>query len=185
MVSESEVIPRLVTAIGIGAAIGLERQLRHQVAGLRTHTLVTLACALVMGVSELLHNQVPLATGILSGVGSIGAGAVIRTEASVSGLATAGTVWMCAALGVAVGAGFYLLGITSAVLALLSVEVLGWLERGVAHGDTQSRLHEQEETMRRQAQSAHPPSTAPAPEQGTGHDGLVERPRERWWRWRD
>ena len=189
MLHEVDVVPRLLVALALGVVIGLERQLRHQVAGLRTHALVALACALVMSVSQLLHNQVPLATGILTGVGFIGAGAVIRTEATVVGLSTAGTIWMVAALGITVGAGFYVVAVTAAALTLLTVEVLGWLEHGVVQDEIHRELAQKADTVRRQATvidaltgDAHAATAAPSPAAGAQLLSQAQR-RARWWRW--
>lgn len=120
---------RLLLAAGLGAAIGIERELRRKPAGLRTNILIALGSALFTTMSiELSHGGgTPdrLAANIVTGIGFLGAGAILRSGTSVHGMTTAATIWVNAAVGVAVGAGEYAIaslatGITLAVLALLA-----------------------------------------------------------------
>ncbi len=134
---ELEFIPRLVAAFAIGAVIGAERQRRRKPAGLRTHVLVSLASAILMALSELMREQVPstvgdpvrMAQGVLTGIGFIGAGTIIRQGDTVIGLTTAGTIWMAASLGLVAGAGFYVLALSGALLAVVAINLLGWIDR--------------------------------------------------------
>jgi putative Mg2+ transporter-C (MgtC) family protein len=126
------VLLRLVVAAGLGGAIGFERELRERQAGLRTHLVVCVGSALFTLVSAYGFEDFFTATGtridptriaaqIVSGIGFLGAGAIIRQGLSVRGLTTAATLWLVAAIGMAAGAGFYdAAGITT-VGALLTL----------------------------------------------------------------
>lgn len=147
-----EITFRLVISIVIGAAIGLERETNHQAAGLRTNLVVCVsACLLTIIQGEVsymvlrmgLENpdlQPMLSTDftritaqIVSGIGFLGAGAIITTRAdTISGLTTAATIWGVAGLGIAVGMGYYYLSIIS---CLIMLTVLYVLKRIVRIGD--------------------------------------------------
>jgi putative Mg2+ transporter-C (MgtC) family protein len=134
---ELEFLPRLLVAFVVGGVIGAERQRRGKPAGLRTHVLVATASAVLMSLAELLHEAIPtgasdparIAQGVLAGIGFIGAGTIIRQGDMVIGLTTAGTIWMAAVLGLAAGAGFYVLALSGMALSLLAINVLGRLDR--------------------------------------------------------
>jgi putative Mg2+ transporter-C (MgtC) family protein len=134
---ELEFLPRLLVAFVVGGVIGVERQRRGKPAGLRTHVLVATASAVLMSLAELLHEAIPtgasdparIAQGVLAGIGFIGAGTIIRQGDMVIGLTTAGTIWMAAVLGLAAGAGFYVLALSGMALSLLAINVLGRLDR--------------------------------------------------------
>ena len=111
---------RLAAAAALGGAIGLERELREREAGFRTHMLVSVGAALFTLVSAyawgdfafsqasgVTFDPTRIAAQIVTGIGFIGAGAIIRQGLSVRGLTTAATLWMVAAIGMACGAGFY------------------------------------------------------------------------------
>lgn len=132
-----EFILRLFVAGVLGGLIGLEREYRSKVAGFRTHSLVALGSALFMIVSMFgfddvvageLQRMVRLdpsrvAAGIVSGIGFIGAGAIIFQKNKVRGLTTAAGLWVTAAIGMACGAGMYVLSVVSAVLVLACMEM--------------------------------------------------------------
>jgi putative Mg2+ transporter-C (MgtC) family protein len=133
---------RLVVAAALGGAIGLERELREREAGLRTHLLVTLGAALFTVVSAYAFRNFPysresgivfdptrITAQIVSGIGFLGAGAIIRQGLSVRGLTTAATLWVAAAIGIAAGAGYY----SGAVLATAIVILVLWPLRLVAY----------------------------------------------------
>ncbi len=118
--SLAELTLRIALAAGLGAAIGLERELREREAGLRTHLLVSLGAALFTLVSAygwsdwhfsnaegIVFDPTRIAAQIVTGVGFLGAGAIIRQGLTVRGLTTAATLWAVAAIGMAVGAGYY------------------------------------------------------------------------------
>src|SRR5881227_2331649 len=115
-----EALWRLVAACLLGAAVGFERELRDREAGIRTHLLVSLGSALftivsAYGFHEFLTNggsvvradPTRIAAQIVTGIGFLGAGAIIREGLSVRGLTTAATLWVVAAIGMASGAGYY------------------------------------------------------------------------------
>jgi putative Mg2+ transporter-C (MgtC) family protein len=129
-----EVLLRLALAAGLGAAVGLERELREREAGLRTHLLVSLGSALftitsaygfhaflASGQSVVRADPTRIAAQIVTGIGFLGAGAIIRQGLSVRGLTTAATLWVVAAIGLASGAGYYSAAVTTTVLVLLSL----------------------------------------------------------------
>src|SRR3954470_18521784 len=130
----SEELWRVVVAAGLGGAIVLERELREREAGLRTHLLVsvgsclfTLASAygfnefLVAGGNVVRADPTRIAAQIVTGIGFIGAGAIIREGMSVRGLTTAATLWVVAAVGIASGAGYYSAAVIGTGLVLFSL----------------------------------------------------------------
>ena len=138
-VSDAELISRLLLAALLGAAVGLERELRQKSAGLRTNTLIAVGSALFTAVSiELAEgtaaaDRTRIAAQIVTGIGFLGAGAIMRTGSGISGLTTAATVWVNAAIGMAAGAGEYHLalmatGVTLVVLLALS-PIEAWIDR--------------------------------------------------------
>ena len=128
---------RLAAACIAGGALGLNRNLRHKPAGLRTHALVALGSATVTLVGVLLGNAesvTRIVQGVVTGVGFLGAGVIVhRSEGSqtVSGLTTAASIWMAAMLGVTAGLGFWSLMLSAAVGTLVVLVVGGPLERRV------------------------------------------------------
>jgi putative Mg2+ transporter-C (MgtC) family protein len=125
-----DIFLRLVLAAGLGGAIGLEREYRHKPAGLRTNMLIALGSALfaVLSIEVGAGAGSPdrIAAQVITGIGFLGAGAILRTGDNVHGLTTAATIWVNAAIGMAAGIGEYRVAIgataiTLAVLALLPV----------------------------------------------------------------
>jgi putative Mg2+ transporter-C (MgtC) family protein len=128
MPSDLELLGRLLLAAVLGGAIGAERELNDQAAGLRTHMLLTIGACLFTLVSAYGFGAGPrdpsrLAAQIVTGIGFLGGGAIVRHGLTVKGLTTAASIWATASVGVAVGAGQYLLGVGGAVL--VSVTLLG------------------------------------------------------------
>ena len=124
---------RLLLAAALGAAVGFERELRRKPAGLRTNILITLGSALFTTMSiELaaLKGGTPdrVAAQIVTGIGFLGAGAIMRHRESVHGLTTAATIWVNAAIGVAAGAGEYAMATVAAGITLVVLAALGPLE---------------------------------------------------------
>jgi putative Mg2+ transporter-C (MgtC) family protein len=128
------VLLRLTVAALLGGAIGMERELRERQAGLRTHLVVSVGSALftlvsaygfheflVNGGSVVRADPTRIAAQIVSGIGFLGAGAIIRQGLSVRGLTTAATLWLVAAIGMASGAGYYSAAIFATVGALLTL----------------------------------------------------------------
>ena len=128
------VLLRLSMAAALGGAIGMERELRERQAGLRTHLVVCLGSALftlvsaygfheflVSGGSLVRTDPTRIAAQIVSGIGFLGAGAIIRQGLSVRGLTTAATLWLVAAIGMATGAGYYSAALFTTVGAMLTL----------------------------------------------------------------
>src|ERR671913_2598451 len=137
--SDLELVERLLLSAFLGATLGLEREFRQKYAGLRTNILIAIGSTLFTVMSIDLSwgsgggDPTRVAAQIVTGIGFLGAGAIMRTGADVRGLTTAATIWVNAAIGVAVGGGEYKLaliatGVTLLVLVLLN-PVEGWLER--------------------------------------------------------
>lgn len=131
-------IVNMVIAAGLSAVIGLERELRHQDAGLRTHMLVGLGAALFASVGIALGNDpTRIAAQVVSGIGFLGAGAIFRSGEAIRGLTTAAGLWVVASIGVAAGSGL----IQMAVIAtLVGVAILHGLAPVVDRlGDKKAR----------------------------------------------
>ena len=128
----------LLLALVLSGMIGLERQLRGQPAGLRTHILVGVGSALLsltsveFGVGGAGGHGDParLAAQVVSGIGFLGAGAILRDGLSVHGLTTAASIWVVAAIGIAIGGGPRLgeVAVVAALIVLATLVVLNWLE---------------------------------------------------------
>ena len=124
----TEVASRLVVATLIGSGIGLDRELRHKPAGLKTHALVALGAALLTVIAEtmvsLAHPDPTVLArviqGIVAGVGFLGGGAILKSnEEMVHGLTTAASIWLVAALGIACGAGEFAVALIALAIALI------------------------------------------------------------------
>jgi putative Mg2+ transporter-C (MgtC) family protein len=130
MISNFEVVLRLVLAAVLGGAIGYQREVAEKPAGLRTHLLVSLGSSMVMLISVYPFLEKPgvdvsrIAAQVITGIGFLGAGAIIRQGSIVKGLTTAASLWAVAGIGLAVGIGFYAPSILATVLILLSLTVL-------------------------------------------------------------
>ncbi len=117
-----EIAIRLILAIILGGLIGIERELYKHEAGFRTNILVALGSTLITltSIYAFDFNADPsrVAAGIITGIGFLGAGAIIQAKERVRGLTTAATLWLVAGVGLAIGAGFYFGAILTTVLAL-------------------------------------------------------------------
>lgn len=120
---ELEMVLRLMLAAALGAIVGWERLHAGKLAGVRTHVLVSVGSALftvtsIYGFGEA--DAARVAAGVVAGIGFLGAGAIIRTAGgSLAGLTTAAGIWAVAAIGLAAGAGMYIVAIFATLLALL------------------------------------------------------------------
>jgi putative Mg2+ transporter-C (MgtC) family protein len=118
--AELELVARLAYAALLGGLIGLERELRGFPAGVRTVALVSLGAALFTEVSRLSGDQDRIAAGIVTGIGFLGAGVIIREGYSIRGITTAATIWASAAVGMAVGRELFIVaGLTSVLVFVL------------------------------------------------------------------
>lgn len=121
---QAELALRLAMSLGLGALIGLEREYHRQAAGFRTHSLVALGAALFTIVSAYGFegaDPTRIAAQIVSGIGFIGAGTILHYRGSVRGLTTAASLWAVAAVGMAAGAGLYVLAFLGAALVLVAL----------------------------------------------------------------
>jgi len=136
---------RLLLSLLLGGLIGFERERSSRAAGLRTHILVCLGSALVMllsmyGFSEFAgHGNVSLdparlAAQVISGIGFLGAGTILHTGKAITGLTTAASLWVVAAIGLSTGAGFYYPSVIVCVLTLLSLWMLNLVEQRYFNG---------------------------------------------------
>ena len=129
-----EELVRVAVAAALGGAVGLERELREREAGFRTHMLVSVGSALftivsaygfheflVGGGNVIRADPTRIAAQIVTGIGFLGAGAIIRQGFSVRGLTTAATLWVVAAIGMASGAGYYSAAVITTALVLISL----------------------------------------------------------------
>lgn len=138
MITNYEIVLRLFLAAIIGGLIGMEREANKRPAGLRTHILVTLGAALIMlisidGFNNLAQKADPsrLAAQVVSGIGFLGAGTILIKGNNVKGLTTAASLWVCAGIGLALGNGYYVGGLTTAAIALFSLMSLGVFEKKI------------------------------------------------------
>jgi len=137
-----EMLLRLLTAVGAGACIGYERSFHGRPAGLRTHVLVCLASAVLMLVTvyedhwvrmsgEERLDPTRMAQGIMTGIGFLGAGVIVKEGLNVRGLTTAASIWITAAIGVLAGVGLYVPMLFSVVLTVAVLSVFRWIEMRV------------------------------------------------------
>ncbi len=119
---------RLLLAAGLGAAIGVERELRQKPAGLRTNILIAVGSALFTEVSLDLARGggTPdrVAAQIVTGIGFVGAGAILRSGRNVHGMTTAATIWVNAAVGMAAGAGLFAIAVSATAMTLVVLALL-------------------------------------------------------------
>ena len=124
MLAHQDIVIRLLLAIGTSALIGFEREKTKHAAGLRTHMLVCLGSTLITLVSIDMFPSDParIASGIITGVGFLGAGTIFRDKNNVRGLTTAASIWAVAGLGVALATGAYFISIASTAAMLFTLE---------------------------------------------------------------
>ena len=134
-----DIVARLALSVVVGAVIGLNRDLHHKQAGVRTNALVSLGAALAIivvappGIEEAhrIDAMSRVIQGVLTGIGFLGAGVILRDPESrrVSGLTTAAAIWLAALLGVAAGAGYYVPVVATLVLGLVAIACGGPFEK--------------------------------------------------------
>jgi len=135
-ITEIDMLIRLCMGFAAGAIIGFERSSRHQVAGLRTHILIAVGATLLMLLSIWIPQQIGSRSGdpgriaaqVVSGIGFLGAGAIIRLGNNVKGLTTAASLWLVAAVGLALGAGMYAAAAIAEAISLVTLIFLNRLE---------------------------------------------------------
>lgn len=141
MISQSQIILRLVLSAIIGGLIGLEREANNRPAGFRTHILVAVGSTLIMLVSidgfydvktgAYFADPARLGCQVVSGIGFLGAGTILRTGNHIKGLTTAASLWVCAGVGLAIGSGYYLGGLVTTGIVFLSLVSLRSFEKKV------------------------------------------------------
>ncbi len=139
MIPDLEIILRLGIAAALGMLVGFERERQNQPAGLRTHTILAIGSCLAMTISiniamqftEFVPNGDPgrIAAQVISGIGFLGAGAILRYGTSVKGLTTATSLWTTAIVGLAIGAGHYVAGLATSAMLLIILVLLNVLEQ--------------------------------------------------------
>lgn len=129
---------RLLISFIAGALVGIERELHNQPAGLRTHILISIGSTLVMLISvyipQTFHSQADparMAAQVVSGVGFLGAGAILKFGADIKGLTTAASIWAMAAVGMAIGAGMFKVSVISVIVILFALTVMNFIEKRI------------------------------------------------------
>src|SRR5574344_758329 len=142
VVSEWELLLRLTLACVLGGVIGYERQSRHKSAGLRTNVLVCLGSCLIMVLSQAIYQGVEgrtnadparLAAQVVSGIGFLGAGAIMKEGLTVTGLTTAACLWVGAGVGLATGAGYYSGALFTTALVFITLGALSHFDEWITH----------------------------------------------------
>lgn len=144
-------LARLAVAAGLGAAIGIERELDEKAAGLRTHMLVSLGSALftmvgAYGFEDFTSNggvstdPSRIAAQVVTGIGFLGAGVIFRQGFTIRGLTTAASLWVVAGVGMAAGAGFWKGAVIGTVVGIVSLRPLEWLKERAIPQRAASRL---------------------------------------------
>ena len=137
MLAFKQIFFRLVTAFLLGGVIGIEREMRNHPAGFRTHAILAVGSALIMIISfegarlygSRVSDPMRIAAQVVSGIGFLGAGAILRIGVSVKGLTTAASLWTTAAIGLACGAGFYGAAFLTTALLILALLILSRFEK--------------------------------------------------------
>lgn len=136
MVFASEIVVRLLLAAFLGMVVGLERAAHRKAAGMRTIMFISFGSALFTVISEVMgtmHNGNPtqIAAQVVSGIGFLGAGAILHAKGSIIGLTTAATIFVMASIGMASGAGLYWIAVFSTLVLLFGLVFLRWLEERI------------------------------------------------------
>ncbi|MBM7623480.1 MgtC/SapB family protein [Sporohalobacter salinus] len=149
ILDQVEILSRLILAILLGGLVGWERESHSRPAGFRTNVLVCLGSALIMIVSIKFYTLFQasrtndpgrIAAQVVSGIGFLGAGTIIREGFSVKGLTTAAGLWAVAGVGLAVGAGFYFSSISATVLIIITLTILSIIERNIVQNGGEEAL---------------------------------------------
>ena len=147
-----DIIWRLLCALLVGIVIGTEREYTHRPAGMRTHMLVSLGACVVMIIGQLIFvqyrefNATPdparMAAQVITGVGFLGAGTILREGASVKGLTTAASLWSTACLGLAAGAGYYILAIAGMLFIFATLTIFEVIQKKLIGPHKSSETYE-------------------------------------------
>ena len=134
MITEIEILARLVLSAIIGGMIGFEREVKNRPAGLKTHILVSLGSTLIMLISLYgFESGDPsrMAAQVVTGIGFLGAGTIMKTGDNVQGLTTAATIWISSAIGLAVGNGYYLGSLATSLIVLITLMGLSKIDKKI------------------------------------------------------
>lgn len=137
-ITDMQIVIRLIVSVFLSSLVGFEREIRGRAAGLRTHILVGLSTCLLMLVSIFVARTFGdfdpgrIAAGVVTGIGILCAGTIIRFGTSVKGLTTAASLWAVAALGLAVGIGFYVAAYAATALILITLLLLSRFEKNIS-----------------------------------------------------
>ncbi len=139
-----DILLRLLCAMLIGAVIGTEREYTHRPAGMRTHMLVALGACAVMITSQLIfweyrpYGATPdparLSAQVITGVGFLGAGTILREGPTIKGLTTAASIWSVACLGIAAGGGYYAVALIGTACMMVTLIIFEWLQKKLLRG---------------------------------------------------
>jgi putative Mg2+ transporter-C (MgtC) family protein len=161
MMSDWELVARLLIAAALGSFIGFEREQWHKAAGLRTHMMVSLGACLLMIVSAFGFDDIlgtahvaldpsRIAAQVVSGIGFLGAGSILLRGKAISGITTASSIWAVAAVGLAVGGGMYIEAIATTLIMLGILIGLGYFEKQVlARKSKERKARERRESRSR------------------------------------
>ena len=152
----TDIFIKILLAIVVGGAIGAEREYRSKSAGFRTLTLICLGSALFTIFSEIIgagNNPDRIASNIATGIGFVGAGVIFKGDFGVNGITTAAMIWVTAALGMGIGAGYELTSVIACLMILVMLIIFGLAENWIDHIN-QMRNYKifseyKEETMKR------------------------------------
>ena len=144
MIGYGDIIARLVMAVMLGGAVGFEREKQGRAAGLRTHILVCLGSTLIMltsmhvfeiykGIADVDPSRI--AAQVVTGVGFLGAGTILRFGTSVRGLTTAASLWVVAGIGLAIGSGLLAAAVSTTVLVIMTLFILSKIQRSWVRKD--------------------------------------------------
>jgi len=143
MISAPEILLRLLLGAVIGGIVGFEREIHGRAAGFRTQLIVCVASVLIMIVSENyyfhIHSLDPtlridparISAGALIGIGFLGAGVIVKSGFAIRGLTTAASIWIISAIGLAIGGGLYLEGISTAVITIIALMALRTVDKKI------------------------------------------------------
>jgi putative Mg2+ transporter-C (MgtC) family protein len=131
-----EILLKLVLAVALGGLVGLERETSQKPAGFRTNILICVGSAMMMILSGLILGEngqsgtdlTRIAAGVITGIGFIGAGTIIRARGSIVGLTTAATLWAMAGLGLVIGAGYYMVAAIFTAIIILTLVIFRYIE---------------------------------------------------------
>ena len=147
-----DIIWRLLCALLVGIVIGTEREYTHRPAGMRTHMLVSLGACVVMIIGQLIFVQyrefdatpdpARMAAQVITGVGFLGAGTILREGTSVKGLTTAASLWSTACLGLAAGAGYYILAVAGMLFIFATLTIFEVIQKKLIGSQKSSETYE-------------------------------------------